>query len=173
MNRQNMIKLLQSLSEYEASKVLDTLLDDHPDILKKAYDAAMKVANDVDVDKITNDVYRSLSSIDIDDLYGRSGKTRYGYVEITDEAYVMFEESIDPFIDEMKKNQHRALPAISKAYCIGIINALRKFGKESYSDFSEYVRDESYDYIDTVLGEWKKGKPSKEDIAEVELSLKS
>ena len=173
MNRQNMIKFLKSLNINEAAEVLETLLDDHPDLLKKAYDVAVKVTTDVDADEIAISVYQSLNSLDVEDLYSRSGKTRYGYVEPCEEAYVMLEEAIDPFINEMMKNQQRELPAISKTFCIGIINGLRRYAKESRTDFSEYIEEDANDYVYTVVEEWKKGKPPNEDIVEVATILNS
>jgi hypothetical protein len=79
----------------------------------------------------------------------------------------MFEEALDPFIDEMKNNQKRALPAVAKAHCIGIVKGLQMYEEESSSDFSDWVEDAPGEYIDSVIEEWKKGKPSEEDIAEV------
>ena len=79
----------------------------------------------------------------------------------------MFEEALLPVIDEMKKNQKRALPAVAQTYCIGIIKGLWKYDKESNSDFKDWVTDAPNEYVDTVIEEWQKGTPSNEDIAQV------
>ena len=83
---------------------------------------------------------------------GRSGRTRYGYVDPGDAAWEMFEEALNPFIDEMKKNQKRALPAVAKTYCIGIIKGLWRFDEESVSDFIDWVTDAPREYVHTVCG---------------------
>jgi hypothetical protein len=80
---------------------------------------------------------------------------------------VIGEEALQPFIDEMKKNQQRALPAVAKAYCIGIIKGLWAYEEESCSDFKDWVTDAPGEYVDTVVEEWKKGNPNDKDIAEV------
>ena len=162
-----MKNLLQGLSSDEASRVLLALLEADPDLMKKAYDIALKVVGDVDADKIMNDVFCKLDSLELDALSGRSGRTRHGYVEPTDAAWEIFEETLDPFIYEMKKNQQRALPAAAKTYCIGIIKGLMAYEEDSRSDFAEWVTDAPGEYIHTVVDEWKKGNPSGEDIAEV------
>ena len=162
-----MKNLLQGLSSDEASRVLLALLEADPDLMKKAYDIALKVVGDVDADKIMNDVFCKLDSLELDALSGRSGRTRHGYVEPTDAAWEIFEETLDPFIDEMKKNQQRALPAAAKTYCIGIVKGLMAYEEDSRSDFAEWVTDAPGEYIHTVVDEWKKGNPSGEDIAEV------
>ena len=162
-----MKSFMQGISKEEASRVLRGLLDDDPGLLRKAYDMALKVAGDVDADRIMDDVFCELDSLELDALSGRSGRTRYGYVEPADAAWEVFEETLDPFIAEMRKNQQRALPAAAKAYCIGIVKGLRRYEEESRSDFSEWVTDAPGEYIDTVVEEWKKGNPSNEDISEV------
>ena len=165
MNRPGMKKFIQNLSADEAALVLKDILDNDPSLMKKAYESAIKIACNVDIDEVMNRVYNSLDSLDMDDLNGRAGKTRYGYVEPTDAAWELFEEALDPFIDEM--NQKHTLPAAAKAYCIGIIRGLWMYKEESTSDFADWVEDAPDQYVDTVIDEWKKGNPPSEDIAEV------
>jgi hypothetical protein len=167
LNRLEMKKFIQSLSADEASQVLKTLLDNNPDLTKTIYDISIRVAGDVDADEIMDEVYYALDSLDVDDLSSRSGRTRHGYVEPCDAAWEMFEEAMTPFVNEMKKNQQRSLPALAKTYCIGIIKGLLMYEQESCSDLKDWVTDAPGEYIDTVVEEWKKGNPSNEDIAEV------
>ena len=162
-----MKKFIQSLSADEAAFVLKDLLDNDPALIKKAYEAAITVAGDVDADAIMEEVFISLNMLELDDLNGRAGKTRYGYVEPSEAAWQLFEEALAPYIEEMKKNQKRALPAAAKAYCLGIIKGLWMYKEESTSDLSEWLEDAPGDYVDTVVEEWKKGNPSDEDIADV------
>jgi len=167
LNRSEMKKFIQSLNADEASRVLKGLIDDDPTSMKKVYDIAMKVTGDVDADDIMGDVFSELDMLDIDDLNGRAGRTRYGYVEPCDAAWEIFEEALNPFIAEMKKNQQRALSAAAKAYCIGIIKGLWEYKAKSISDFKDWVTDAPGEYVDTVVEEWRKGNPNDKDIAEV------
>ena len=167
MNRAGMEKFIRSLSADEAARVLKEMLDDDLSLMKKVYETAVKVAGDVNADAITNKVFSRLNSLDVDDLNGRAGRTRYGYVEPTDAAWELFEEALDPFIDEMKKNQERGLSAAAKAHCIGIIRGLRRYEEGSSSDLADWVEDAPGEYIETVVDEWKKGNPASGDIAEV------
>jgi len=127
----------------------------------------MKATAAVDPESIADDVFRSLDSLDYDDLNGRAGRTRHGYVEPDQAAWDLFEEALIPFIDEMAKNHKRALPAVAKAYCIGIIKGLQRYEESSCSDLSDWLQDAPGEYIDSVIGEWKKGSPGNEDITEV------
>jgi hypothetical protein len=103
----------------------------------------------------------------LDDLNGRAGRTRYGYVEPSEAAWELFEEALDPFIDEMKKNHKRGLPAAAKSHCIGIIKGLWAYQESSTSDFVDWVVDAPCEFVDIVVEEWKKGNPASEDIAEI------
>jgi hypothetical protein len=167
LKRSDMKKFVQSLSADEAARVLSDLLESDPTLLRKAHDFAMRVTEDVDADAIMNRVFNGLDSLELDDLSGRAGRTRYGYVDPGDAAWELFEEVLDPFIEEMKKNQKRSLPAVAKAHCIGIIKGIWRYDKESTSDFAGWVEDAPGEYVDTVIDEWKKGNPTSEDIAEV------
>ena len=167
MNRPGMKKFIQSLSADEAALVFKDMLDNDPSLMKKAYESAIKVICDVDADEVMNNVYNTLDRLDMDDLSGRAGKTRYGYVEPTEAAWELFKEALDPFIDEMKKNQKCALPAAAKAYCIGIIRGLWMYKEDSTSDFADWLEDAPDQCVDTVIDEWKKGNPPKKDITEV------
>jgi hypothetical protein len=144
-----------------------TLLADDPALVKKAYAIAVEIVGEANVDEIADDVYDALDSLDIDDVYNSSGRTRDGYVDPTDRAWEMFEEALYPFVNEMKKNQQRGLPTEAKIHCIGMIKGLQRYEKESTSDVSEWVPDAPNESIITVVDEWKKGNPSSDDIAEI------
>ena len=167
MDRPEMMKFIQSLSADEAALVLKDMLDNDPSLMKKVYEAAIKIACDVDADAIMNSVFNRLNMLDLDDLNGRSGRTRNGYVEPADAAWELFEEVLDPFIDDMKKSRKRALPTAAKAYCVGIIKGLLMYEESSSSDFAGWIEDAPGEYVDTIIKEWKKGNPSDEDIDEV------
>ena len=162
-----MKNFLQTLNANEASQVLTALLANDPALVEKAYAIATEIVGDANVDEICDDVYHALNSLDVDDLYSSSGRTRHGYVDPSERAWEMFEEALYPFIDEMKKSQQRSLPLEAKIHCIGIIEGLLKYEEKSYSDLKEWVPDALSEGITTVVDEWKEGNPSSDDIAEV------
>jgi len=112
------------------------------------------------------DVCNGLCDLDDEELYSRSGRKKDRYVEPYDEAWVMIDEVLDPFIYEMKKYQKLNMPILAKEYCIGIIKGIQNFGKAS-SDILEWAEDAPKEKIETVFDEWKEGHPSEEYIAEV------
>ena len=169
MKRSEMIRFINGLNKDEASQVLKALLEEDPLLAKKIYEAAMKVTANVDADDVMDQVFWALDVLDMDDLNNRSGRTRYGYVDPNDAAWELFEEALDPFIDEMKKSQQRVMSHTAKAQCIGIIRGLWKYEEESSSDIKDWMVDAPGEYIERVVDEWRKGSPdsSDADIAEV------
>ena len=141
--------------------------EENPNLLKKAYNIAVALTDNVDESRVMNDVYYALNALDVDDLYSRSGRTRYGYAEPHEVSWEMFEEAISPFIDEMKKLQNRNQPAAAKTYCIGIIKGLWRFDEDSSSDFKDWACDAPHEYVSTVVDEWEKGNPSDDDVCDV------
>ena len=161
------VDFLKTLNSDEAASVLKTLLEAQPDLEDMAYDIAMKVTCNVDADEIMEDVFRELNGLDVDELFARSGKTRYGYKEPSEEAWEMFEEAFKPSMYEMMKSQNRGLLSISKIYCIGIIKGLLKFERESCSEFKDWATDAPLEFIDRVIDEWRKVSPCEADVTEV------
>ena len=169
MKRSEMIRFINGLNKDEASQALKILLEDDPLLAKKIYEAAMKVTANVDADAVMNHVFWALDMLEMDDLNRRSGRTRYGYVEPCDAAWELFEEALEPFINEMKKSQQRAMPHAAKAQCIGIIKGLWKYEEESSSDIKDWMVDAPGEYIETVVEEWEKGNPDTSDTDKAEV----
>jgi len=167
MSNFKVMDFISKLDTDEARRVLVTLIKENSSCIKKAYDIAIKIAAAVDVNEIMDDVFGALDNLDMDDLSSRSGRTRYGYVEPSDAAWELFEEKIQPFIDEIMRNYKRELPDVAKAYCIGIVKGLKCYEKSSSSDLADWLPDAPGECIYTVVEEWKKGNPSDADIAEV------
>ena len=165
--RTKMMDYIRSLSECDAACVLMKLLSDDPGLAEKAYGAAMWKAGGVEADDVMDMVYEDLNGLDFGDLNSRSGRTRYGYVDPNEAAWGMFEEQVEPYMDEMRKYQEHKLPDIAKVYCIGIIKGLMRYERESTSEISDWMTDAPGEFIDTVFEEWKKGKPSKKDVDHV------
>ena len=147
------------------------LLKENPDLEDKIFKIADQILENVDSENIMEDVYYELNKLDVEELWDRSGKTRYGYVEPYEESWNMIDEVLEPFIDEMHKYQERAMFIEAKEHCIGIIRGIHKF-RNSSSEFLNWAVDAPEEKIISVFDEWKEGKPSEEDIAEISQIMK-
>lgn len=109
-----------------------------------------------------------MDQLEVEELWDRSGNTRYGYVDPSEEAWVMFEEALTTFVDEMKKYQKLGMLLEAKNYCIGIIKGIQEFERESKSEFKDWAIDAPAEYIVRIMKEWKVAHLDSKDIAEVE-----
>ena len=162
-----MKKFIQSLTAFEASQVLMSLLNENPGLLQNAYDCALKIAIDVDIESICDSVYTCLSMLHIEELNDRIGMSQHSYVDHDEAALELLEEVLASFIGDIVENRKRNLPAAAKACCIGIVKGIRMYDEDPDSEFGGWVEDVTGECIDTVIKEWKKGNPSREDIADV------
>ena len=134
---------------------------------KKIYQMAVQILDEVSIEDVAYDVCDALDGLEVEELWARSGKTRYGYTEPSEESWVMIEEAIYPFLAEMKKYQKISMPLLAKKYCIGIIKGIQEYDEESMSEFKDWAVDAPGEFVENVFNEWKNGEPEADDIAEV------
>ncbi len=168
MHKNIKLDLLDSINPDDALYVLKVLMNGDSKLSDKIFHILMERLSEIDSDEITMDVYYKLNQLEVEELWYRSGKTRYGYVEPSEEAWVMFEEVIEPFVGEMKKYQKLGMSLEAKKYCIAVIKGIQEYERESVSEFKNWATDAPVEYIDRILDDWKKGNPDPTDIAEVE-----
>jgi len=73
-----------------------------------------------------------LDSIDVRELWDRSGSHSDGYTSPEDMAMEMVEEELDPFSDQIVRYHNLGLHEEEKLYCMGVLKGLYRFEKEAY-----------------------------------------
>jgi len=84
----------------------------------------------------------------------------------------MFEDALDPYLEELKKYQNLSMHNEAKKYCVGIFKGIYKFEKESKSEYKVWAEDAPGEYFEQVISEWKKGCKNSKDIEEMEEFVK-
>jgi len=169
--------IFAEISADDAFAILSRLAKEDPKIANRIEQIAMDYLSDVNSEDIASQVYFDLDSIKVEELWDRSGRTRNGYVEPDEMAFQMFEEALEPFLDEMKKYQNLSMFAEAKDYCIGILKGICRFEKDSLSEYKDWAVDAPADFFEQVLDDWKKGQKgvTDEELREVKkmaMSLK-
>ncbi len=164
--------VLDEISEEDAYIILKRLASEDNNIKKRIEKIALDYLSDVDIDEIAEDVFDELDRIEVEELWDQSGKTRYGYVDPNERAWEMFEEQLEPFIDQMEKYQNLSMHMEAKRYCLGILKGIHKFEKSATTEFADWVIDAPQDYFKVVHEKWKKRHKDQEDIREVEYIIK-
>lgn len=155
MDNRNSNDVFKIITSREAMLVLHRFMKEHEEYIPEIREIALELITDVDPDKIAEDVRNTLECLQVEDLWDRSGKTGYGYVEPSEEAWVMFEEALYPYIDAMEKYQKYGLDSLAKTYCIGIIQGVKDYDSSSVSEFKDWAVDVPYEFIDKVFQEWR------------------
>ena len=163
----NINKILENITPMDALKILSSIIGRHSELHDEIVQIANELLCDININDIAFDVRNNLDGIEVEELWERSGSKRYAYVDVSEESWVMFEEALEPFLNEMEKYQKMGLEKESKNYCIGIINGIKDYDANSNSEFKDWAVDAPSEYVDRVFEKWKLAKPLASDIAEV------
>ena len=109
----------------------------------------------IDVDETANDVFFVLDSIDVQDCWDRSGRSRYGYTEPSEAAVELVEEELQPFYDQAKTYRDLGMPEQETTYCKGVILGIYRYEHESKSEFRKWCIDVPIEYAGYLLDTWR------------------
>lgn len=164
--------ILDKISSDEAFTILKTLAWKDKGIARRIEQTAIEVLRNVNIEEVADGIFSDLDNIKVEDVWNSSGRTRYGYVEPNERAGEMFEEALEPFLEELKRYQKLSMHTAAKSFCKGVLKGLYKFEKESSTEYADYVEDEPREYSKTVLDEWKKGCKNTRDKKEMKEFIK-
>ena len=163
---QELLKNINELSSREIVSILLKLCKEH-NLSEQAILMAKKYLSEVHMDEIANEVFASLNSIQVEDVWNNSGKTRWGYQDPSEVACDMFKEEIEQYMGKMRGYNDLGMKREEKIYCMGIISGLLQYGEDGNNEFYDYVPDEPYTIAEDILYDWKKNNSNK-DIADVQ-----
>ncbi len=89
---------LDTLRVEEQAGVLELLLRSAPRLATDAERIARELLADTSVETVAEEVEWGLRSREADELQGRAGRQRYGYVEPTEAAWEILGEELDPLL---------------------------------------------------------------------------
>jgi len=154
--------IINNISPTEALKILRQITKTDKNLKKKIIELAEDLFRDVDVDDICENVFDALDMIDVHELWDRAGPKTDGYTSPEDMSVEMFEEALEPFVQEMQRLLDLKMHQEAKLYCMGILKGIYQYEEDSESEFKDWASDvpgESFGYI---LGEWGKNRNNKD-----------
>ena len=154
--------ILKKISPDEALEIVRKLAKTDRTIKDKIIKLAKEILGTVDAREICKAVYGALNSVDVHELWDRSGKTRYGYHPPDEVAYDMFEEAIAPYLANMHRLIGLKMIDEARVNCMGLLQGIYRFEQESRSEFSDWAIDIPCTFFDDVLRDWLKNAGSKE-----------
>lgn len=166
------LNILDRINADDALVVLKRLAEEDASLLKGIEHAALEYFKEVSVEEIADGVFWELDSLEVEDVWDHSGPTRYGYVDSGEKAWEMFESAIEPYLEELKKCQDLKLDEEAKKYCMGILEGIYKFEKESENEFKDWAVDAPWQNFEKVFDKWKKHCTNPDDIKEMKKFVK-
>lgn len=154
--------IFEKISPNEALKILRQIAKTDKNLKKKIIELAEDLFRDVDVDDICETVFNVLDGIDVHELWDRAGPKTEGYTSPEDMSVEMFEEALEPFVQEMQRLINLKMHQEAKLYCMGILKGIHQYEEDSESEFKDWASDvpgESFGYI---LREWGKNRNNKD-----------
>ncbi len=103
--------LLERLKPAEAEAVLHRLLEAHPDRRSEAERIARSLLHETGFEAVAAEVEEAVRALGLEDLNDRTGRHEWGYVEPTEAAWELLEETVEPFVDDIKRHIELGLEA--------------------------------------------------------------
>ncbi|HNX76426.1 MAG TPA: hypothetical protein PLM07_17930 [Candidatus Rifleibacterium sp.] len=155
--------IFDSVTPADAMTILKSLAREDPELRKKIEIMLIDILGVVDTDKLSGEVFYELGAIQVEELWDRSGRTRDGYVDPSEESWEMFDEALEPFIRDQERFKNLGQIHKAKNYGMGILQGIYKFEHESKSDFKDWASDAPLDRFVDILNAWKSSFPSEKD----------
>ena len=112
---------LRYLGSTERARVLTELLGRHPDLREEANAIAQDLIDDASVEAVAAEVADLVTGIGSEELGSRAGRHSWGYVEPTEAAWELLEESIENVRADMKRRFDAGTEHAADKICQGII----------------------------------------------------
>jgi hypothetical protein len=149
--------LLKSLKADEAAGVLRSLLEAHPDLASEAEQIARSLLHQVDYEDVAAEIEDEIRALDYDDLNARAGKHEWGYVEPTEAALEILEETVEPFLDDMKRYLGLGLEQAALEVCKGLVLGCYRLSEREGGDVLGWASDFPSEAAGNALEIWCKG----------------
>ena len=151
-----MTDVIDKLTPEQAWQIVRRLADKGGAIREALVAEATGLLTDIDRDDLAQQVFEILDEIDVQDCWNRAGGSRDDYVGPDDAAAEIFEEQLQPYVDQLKRYHDLGMPEQEAAYCEGVILGVYRYEKESKSEFRNWCEDMPAECAGDLLDAWKK-----------------
>jgi hypothetical protein len=150
-------RALERLKPDEAALVLRRLLEVHPDLASEAEEAARSLLEEVKYEEIAAEIENEIRALDYDDLNARAGRHEWGYVEPTEAAWEILEETLEPFREDMKRHLELGLEAEALEICKGLVLGCYRLSERTGGDVLGWAPDFPVEAAGHALEVWYTG----------------
>lgn len=151
---------LDRLKPEEAQEVLQRLLGAHPELRGESESLAQSLLGEVSFEDLALEVQDAAESVCPEDVYGRSGRQEWGYVEPCEAAGELLEEAITPFLADMKRRLQMGREADALEICKGIVLGMYAL-RDATGEVLENVPDWPLESAGWAISIWRAGGDEK------------
>ena len=147
-------RILERLKPEEAAAVLRRLLEVHPDLASEAEEIARSLLHEVEYEGIAAQIEDEIRSLDYDDLNARAGSHEWGYTEPSEAAEEILEETVEPFLEDMKRHLELGLEAEALEICKGLVLGCYRLSQQEGGDVLGWAPDFPGEAAGSALELW-------------------
>ena len=133
--------LLKGLKAKEARQVLDELIEEQPSLRSDAERIARSILTSLDYQAVAESVKHCILGVEVERIWGRSGRKRWGYVEPTEAAREVLEEDMKPFLEDIQRFMSLGLTEAAVETCKGIVVGLYSLNTAGEAEIFEHIPD--------------------------------
>jgi hypothetical protein len=157
---------LDRLKPGEAATALRRLLKAHPDLSSEADEIARSLLRQLEYGDVAAKIEDEIRALDYEDLNVRAGGHKWGYVEPSEAAWEILEETVEPVLDDMKRYIELGLKAEALEICKGMVLGLYRLSERQGGDVLGWAPDFPAEAAGNALQFWHAGagKPKSRGI---------
>ncbi|MCL2337679.1 MAG: hypothetical protein FWC60_09690 [Firmicutes bacterium] len=163
-NRNNQLKFVKALNRESALEILVRLCEEE-DLAERIVAMAKASLTGFNAGTVADEVFGSLNSIQVEDLWDNDGQMRWCHQAPTD--YEMLTSTLAGYLQQMEQLRNLGMIKEEKEYCKGILYGLLQYAEDGDNEFHEAVPDDPYTLAEDIVYEWKKCHTA-EDIKEIQ-----
>ena len=148
---------VEDLDEFEAKEILQRLIARGGSINKVVQEEIKDLICTIDIEIIASEVYDDLDGICVEELWDRSGPSRYGYTDPSDEVWVMIEEVLTPHVERIRQYQDAGMLNQARQYCLAVLEGISTYSVSSSSEFRNWAPDSPAEAFSWIYSKWKNG----------------
>jgi hypothetical protein len=150
--------VIKKLTTEQALEVVKRLAEKGGEIQEAVLTEARTVLKEIDLDVTADEVFFVLDSIDVQDCWDRSGRSRDGYTSPDEAAVEIVEEELEPFFVQVERYHELGMPEQEATYCMGVILGIYRYEHESKSEFRKWSVDIPIECAGYLLDKWRERK---------------
>ena len=163
--------IFNKITPDEALGILKQIAKTDKKLKTRIIELAENILRNVDVEAVCDEVFSELDGIDVHELWDRAGPRTDGYTSPEDMAVEMFEDALEPFLQELYRLLDLKMHQEAKLYCMGILKGIYQYEQDSGSEFKDWATDVPGEYFGYVLRKWRKRNSNNKDKKEMKVFI--